>query len=1558
MRKKISIILAIVFIITMGIQTSSIAGKYNTTDTEAGYNGTTAEDYTNTSNVNYYRTISERKGEKKNQYEYHTTDGVSSFDVKDYRQSDQDGTDVVFNKGIFRRTIDDKDMWWWFCDQLSKDFPQDKNQIYGKIRYVTIDTKDNIEKAKKRDNAFYDLYILSRKRNTNIPRANTYQQLALWKNNNQEDLSEFDKQFGDKNKVADAAEEVLEEAKAFYKCIEDRIEPENKTEGYSVNIKDNKIVVGPLKINYNIEWYKNKLNENYNMYFTKYIESKLTDNNNVEIKNWNYCNYEGKTIAADFYNVNENKEKKMKTFYISIPKNTTNDLSNITLTIKFKQMHLEGEYFRLVEGGTQNLIGLLKSRRYYEEKNINIPMKIGADLKVVKTNMQGAKILGVTFELWKDKNKIGDPLTTNANGEVVFKGLPFGDYILKEVSRPENISSQGEAYGANGLITNKLDNIPIKIGTVGEVTINVKNWMNLEFEGVVFLDQQSIKSKPNGLLDDNDRKLEGIVVEAFDKNTGQPIGQAKKTDKNGHFKFEYKDNLSDASEYYFRFTYDGMKYEPTTYRVNDKDIDKLSKATEGKDNRSNFNKARETIDGKYTMSNNIYAYTGSDGKDILNYYGYNSSPADRLHINLGLLLRPTFDLAVIKDSVDFKLTVNNVSTVYPFDTVEENRNEANKVLEVKLKESDLKNVKLTQTELDNTDLKNSELKGSDLNPYIKYIRKSDLKDDTLKMEIKYRIKLYNTSNGTITGRINKIRDWYDKDLELEKIELKNSINDTSIRELKKDEDYKITGTKGTYNYVDIINNTKDSTKELKQFSLESGNYSFIEMTFKLDNKKLKDQFFDENGNILSEKELNEKGIKVRNNFTEIMSYSTYYTNKETDLKGNIKYAQGAIAGLVDVDSTPANFDPTSKEVVDFINECDNPADPKNPKYPAYEKNGKKGIERHKKTIELFEDDADRSPGVIIKVAPTERKISGTVFVDGASKSALKENERIGNGRNDIGELSEEYYEKYQEDLPAEGVIVTLWEDKGEIGKIDNADVKVKSVTSGADGTYNIEGFVPGKYYLTYEYGTVKGANDQGDGTLKKSNMYNGQDYKSTLYYKEKYDSYLKDENDQNDRHSWWYVGKDAKTSDARDNWKRRLEINEQCSEIKNYKAETLNGAEDRLNDLEKLTKMTANTERLDIEVDCPIKTTDGKLEYDTSQAEKGAYNVSNINFGIIERPRNEIFLEEKVSRVLIISNSRSADVSNVLVDTNVSKTGVAWNSNTYDQGTRTRKIGNISITLDDSLRQGSTMYIYYDLTAENKGEVNYVDSSKKEIEQYYYRGEKQDQYNIAQTNTGEIINYLSNDLNFKEENNKNSEDKALWKVITKDKMNNEYSKPGTAVVDLEANYINNKIKSVKQLNTILTSTEDNKVANKDLRPGESVKEQLVLQQTLSSEGNQGPFENSTEVIKQKSDVGRRNYAVSGRKEKGGTTRVSIPGNLDPILAYDQSGQSIQGTEEEKKEYIAKFATIDESDSAAGEPVDVIPPFGRGRDYMKIVLIGVSIIVVMGVGVFVIKKKVL
>lgn len=83
------------------------------------------------------------------------------------------------------------------------------------------------------------------------------------------------------------------------------------------------------------------------------------------------------------------------------------------------------------------------------------------DIKVIKSSNRGDRIQGVVFEL-KKNNVVVATGTTNGNGEIVFRDLEKGAYVLEEKQAP------------NGFILNGAP-MPVNVQDSVEVTVNVPN---------------------------------------------------------------------------------------------------------------------------------------------------------------------------------------------------------------------------------------------------------------------------------------------------------------------------------------------------------------------------------------------------------------------------------------------------------------------------------------------------------------------------------------------------------------------------------------------------------------------------------------------------------------------------------------------------------------------------------------------------------------------------------------------------------------------------------------------------------------------------------------------------------------------------------------------------------------------------------------------------------------------------------------------------------------------------------------------------------------------------
>ena len=196
-----------------------------------------------------------------------------------------------------------------------------------------------------------------------------------------------------------------------------------------------------------------------------------------------------------------------------------------------------------------------------------------------------------------------------------------------------------------------------------------------------------------------------------------------------------------------------------------------------------------------------------------------------------------------------------------------------------------------------------------------------------------------------------------------------------------------------------------------------------------------------------------------------------------------------------------------------------------------------------------------------------------------------------------------------------------------------SDVDVRTNTN---GEYIVSGYIPGDYIIRFTYGDQECLiNPQND-----DEMYTGQDYKSTLWFSENY------EGENND----WYKDETPRTNDATDNQDRREDVNSYSRTLQYSNAIILDSDKDSSNvaELADKTYMYADTALMSMQI-----------EYLGEEEED--YDVNNVDFGIIERPRTKITLVKNVERVKL-----SAVDGSTIFDANDTAPGLTWQKNKYN----------------------------------------------------------------------------------------------------------------------------------------------------------------------------------------------------------------------------------------------------------------------------------------------------
>ena len=483
-------------------------------------------------------------------------------------------------------------------------------------------------------------------------------------------------------------------------------------------------------------------------------------------------------------------------------------------------------------------------------------------------------------------------------------------------------------------------------------------------------------------------------------------------------------------------------------------------------------------------------------------------------------------------------------------------------------------------------------------------------------------------------------------------------------------------------------------------------------------------------------------------------------------------------------------------------------------------------------INTFEDDTDSAPSIQLELKD-DRKITGIVFVD-STTGKLKTGEiRQGNGQFDNGENT------------VSGVKVTLHELNNSIGDIET--------TTDANGNYEFAGYIPGQYTITYTWGD--------------------KDYKVQYYKGTVYDS----SRDQNNK-EWYKDAVDTRKTDAIDNYDERKAIDKEVANITNHTvgeevSKVYNGEQSAIT----ITKMNSVTPTMEFSVEYETTITDGT-------ADKVEFIVKNVDFGIVERARQKLDLQKRVSTFKVtLANGQ------VLADAEVTEDGKlegTTNHMTY-MGPSTSGNGYVKLETDDELIEGATLNITYQIKAINQSEVDYMSEN-------YYKYGIIKEGNIATLTPSAVIDYLDKNLGFEDNDNKDESGNSIWQQISKVKLQEFKAQKVN-----DGGYLDNK----KILYT-------DKIA-KPIKPGDTKTVDLKVSKLLSSSTDM-TFNNDAEVAKITSNDGQNPPVV--------------PPTYPPVVSAEDS--------------------------------IVVPSTGANMNYAFPTIVGIVSLVILGIGVFVIKKKII
>ena len=539
--------------------------------------------------------------------------------------------------------------------------------------------------------------------------------------------------------------------------------------------------------------------------------------------------------------------------------------------------------------------------------------------------------------------------------------------------------------------------------------------------------------------------------------------------------------------------------------------------------------------------------------------------------------------------------------------------------------------------------------------------------------------------------------------------------------------------------------------------------------------------------------------------------------------------------------------------------------------------------------DTYEDDTDYAPGLILEVA-NPREIKGTVFEDNAvdPTEGGTNRERLGNGQFDKEEKTisgvkvglysiDDFIE--EEDRSGNVTNIKLEEDAVSVGTTtyegDNKD------STGKDGTFTIKDFVPGEYRIVYTWGDDK---------------YTIEDYKSTIWTSDN-----KNEKDGNPN-TWYRVNTDKRYSDALDNYATRLKIDSEDTSI------------------DKMDSMT-NSMTFGVELKDDI------YNRETSGIDKVTFSIENIDFGVIERPRQSIDVTKRAkSMKMTLANGQViADAKIVEKDGKLQLEqqvkGVIY---TEPSDKNNPKNGQIKAEIDNELIQGSKVEIEYEIKVQNNSEIDY------DSEKYYCYGEKD--VEIVKIKASGVYDYLDNTMIANDENTE-------WETI-KD-YNEKVSKP-TVIEEYLHKY---------------QSSSTDASGNTEIRIGyEKFEEQYS--EAIGNWRIENIITARKKRLADKTILHNANLEgeiAPGEFNMASLTASKILTNTDEIeLNNDVEITEVTRTAKTGRKVTPKYTSLYDR----GETVTITTPTGENKNYILITIVAISFFVILGTGIVFIKKKIL
>lgn len=1150
----------------------------------------------------------------------------------------------------------------------------------------------------------------------------------------------------------------------------------------------------------------------------------------------------------------------------------------------------------------------------------------------------------INVTLYSNGASTGKTATLNEsnNWTAVFNNLDKYDTSGKEI----NYTIQEETINRYTQTENNKT-----VDDKGNITITLKNKYEpkydgyIEIEGKVWLDKPDGKANViNGTLDSDESGIEGIKVVLKDAN-GNQFDATSYTTTRADGSYTIKVNYDNSQKVYklyenvetvrtklntayVEFEYDGLKY--TTVATSNTGADKsrgiedearrsaidgtFTRVTSGTKTLSevSYDERKITASTKkvITSFNNYKAIAGNAGsrteKATIKYCNGNGTyvktdPIEswkmvtgnhtcpncqgRGHIlktfdvtiekiqnvNLGLFLREQPDISINSTISQAEVTMNGQKYTYKYNAVVPSENDAD-----------------VKAQFQN---KQSYTYRTPVNPAnIAYVKEESR--DAMSMYITYVVKVTNESSN-LRATIYNIINCFDSRYEL-----------VSITKDGKE----ITGTASNST---IYNKDDTSETDFNEVLIKG-------LDIKLEPEETSSAIY------LKYKVSTDAIIGLLNedatlsNVVEIESYSTEYSDTTLYAEQRSGGRTGQQYGGYDKDSHPGNAGIKVQEV--------------NYTYTYTDSNGVKQTRVYEKVrvlkstenlikytlpdgtvVDMPEDDTDIAPSLLLSKENEERILSGNVWEDtDADNGSGADNFRLGDGKRGDNEKGVANVKVELHKVNADGSVADTPTTLYKVNADGTTQTKQAIAYSNGDGYYSFgekDGYsvVTDTYIIKFVYGAGI-ATESGTITsaIDGSNI-NARDYKSTIIAEgtELYKVYKGTSNSEE-----WHLNLEKGRSIAVDQIEQRVAI----KDLQYSNFETPISIEAYSKPFKAQVENDPSAEKAS-EVEASGETKFGK-------------ELNVFDFGIIERAREDIFVDKTISHIKItLANGQELVNGNPYADKlSYVKTMGFGQKITNGSLARNALDKQMLIEMDAELVQGATMEVEYVLTVRNNSEKDYdyylgdtaetYDATKLRTE-YYYFGTNNEGSTEVTSSVNEVVDYVDSELIYE------FDDSTLWQKKTADDLRTEGEEKVNELTS----------KELKDNKYVAYVTEQ----FNNLKPGETKTVTAKATRVLANK-DENVYENHLEILKIDAKTARTTKATGEDKEyKMGnyvpsteTRKVSTSSNLEQAGLHEQDDDRVR--------------------------IIITPPTGATNNIMIYIVIALVTLVAVAGTIILIKRK--